>query len=185
MYRSGRLHFYASVRVLWKRREGNRSRLSACREFGFDDQILLLNDQAKMRETEQAITNFMRSTANFKLFYFAGHGAARDDDGSTSLPRMAMNALLESISGGSEIKSSGASGTVVVILDCCHAGSASVRDAVFSALRLVDIERVIPSLTQSRFLLAATVSNGIAEESTKLRQERVHFPCIGGIAWRG
>ena len=149
-------------------------------EFGFDDQILLLNDQAKMRVTEQAITNFMRSAANFKLLYFAGHGVARDDDGflvtpdgDECIPGISLRWLRNRIVS--------ASGTVVVILDCCHAGQASVRDAVFSELRLVDIDRVIPSLTQSRFLLAATVSNGISEESTELRQGVFTFQVLEGL----
>ena len=149
-------------------------------EFGFDDQRLLLNDQVKRHATEQIITAFMRSAAGFKVLYFAGHGAAQGDDGflvtqdgDEFTPGISLRWLRNQVAG--------ATGTVTVILDCCHAGLASVRDAVFSALRVVDIDRVIPNLAQSRFLLAATVSNGTAEESKELRQGVFTFHVLEGL----
>lgn len=149
-------------------------------EFGFDDQSLLLNDNAEKQAAELRIAQFMKSKAGFKLLYFAGHGAAKDDDGFLVTP------------DGDEFKPGislrwlrnqvvGAHGTVIVILDCCRAGLASVRDGVFSALRDVDIDRVVPNLTQSRLLLAATVSDGIAEESKDLRQGVFTFHVLEGL----
>ncbi len=149
-------------------------------EFGFDDQLLLLNDQAMRQSAEDAITNLMRGSASFKLLYFAGHGAATEDDGFLVTPDglgftpgISLGWLRNQIVG--------ASGTVIVILDCCRAGLASVRDGVFSALRLADIDKMLPELVQSRFLLAATASNGIAEESRDLRQGVFTFHVLEGL----
>lgn len=149
-------------------------------EFGFDHQQLLLNDQAITHETARAISDLMKSSANFKLFFFAGHGLATPDNGflvtpdaSELTPGIGLDWLRNQIVG--------ASGTVVVILDCCRAGLASVRNAGFSPLRLVDVDRAVPELGQSRFLLAATTSDGIAEESRQLRRGVFTFHVLEGL----
>ena len=149
-------------------------------EFGFDEQLLLLNDEARKQPAEQAITSFMRGTASFKLLYFAGHGAATDgrgflvtSDSDELTPGISLEWLRNQIVR--------ATGTVIVILDCCRAGLASVRGGVFNPLRLVDIDRLVPKLAPSRFLLAATVSNGIAEESAELRQGVFTFHVLEGL----
>ena len=149
-------------------------------EFGFDDQLLLLNDQAKKQSTEQAIIRFMRSADSFKVLFFAGHGAATDNDGflvtpdgEVDNPGISLRWLRNQIVG--------ATGTVVVILDCCRAGSASVRDGLFASIRIADIDRAIPRLSQSRFLLAATASDGIAEESRHLRRGVFTFHVLEGL----
>ena len=149
-------------------------------EFGFDERKSLLNDQATRLVTQNAIIALMKEPANFKLLYFAGHGAATDDDGflltpdgTETNPGISLKWLRNQIVG--------ASGTVMVILDCCRAGLASVRDGEFSALRAADIDRFIPELMQSRFLLAATTSDGIAEESRELRQGIFTFHLVEGL----
>lgn len=149
-------------------------------EFGFDDQLLLLNDHAQKQAAKQAITHFLRGPASFKLLYFAGHGTATPDDGFLVTPD--GDELTPGISlRWLRIQVVGATGIVIVVLDCCRAGLASVRDGVFSVLRVVDIDRVVPNLAQSRFLLAATVSDGIAEESKELGQGVFTFHVLEGL----
>lgn len=149
-------------------------------EFGFEDRLVLLNDEANKRPAETAISNLMRSEAKFKVLYFAGHGAAADDDGylvmpdsNANTPGISLRWLRNQIVGANEI--------VTVILDCCHAGLASVRDGIFSPLRVVDIDNAVTNLAQSRFLLAATFSDGIAEESRDLRQGVFTFHILEGL----
>ena len=149
-------------------------------EFGFDDRLLLLNDQATRQATEDAIVNLMRGSASLKVLYFAGHGAASDSDGFLvtpddlgPIPGISLGWLRNQIVG--------ATGTVTVILDCCRAGLASVRDGEFRGLRVTDIDNVVPSLAQSRFLIAATASDGIAEESRELRQGVFTFHVLEGL----
>ena len=149
-------------------------------EFGFDDWKSLLNDQATRQATQNAITTLMKGAATFKLLYFAGHGIAGDDDGflltpdgTETDPGISLKWLRNQIVG--------ASGTVMVILDCCRAGLASIRNAEFNVLRIADIDRFIPELMQSRFLLAATTSDGIAEESGELNQGIFTFHIIEGL----
>ena len=149
-------------------------------EFGFDDPRLLVNDEVKKQKIEDTLVRFFRAEVTFKVLYFAGHGIARDDDGflvtqdgDELSPGVSLRWLRRQIVG--------ATGTVIVILDCCRAGLASVRDGAFSTLRSVDIDRIVPSLAQSRFLLAATVSDGIAEESRELRQGLFTFHLLEGL----
>ncbi len=149
-------------------------------EFGFDDQRLLLNHQADRRTTTAAISSLMRGSSAFKLLYFSGHGASAHGEGFLVMPDahgptpgISLKWLRSQIVG--------ASGTVLVILDCCRAGLASVRDSEFSALRIADIDAMIPELGQSRFLLAATESDGIAEESRSLGHGVFTFHLIEGL----
>ena len=149
-------------------------------EFGFDQQHILLNDDAVQEECQHAIVDLLRGPAPFKLLYFSGHGLALEDDAflvtadyTATVPGISLDWLRKEILG--------ANGVVTVILDCCRAGSASVRDLGFKAIRAPDIDRVIPSLGQSRFLLAATTSDGIADESKDLRQGVFTFHIMQGL----
>ena len=150
-------------------------------EFGFDDQTLLLNDLATMQSVRAAIVNLMKGPATFKLFYFAGHGAATENDGFLVTPDGSGSTLGISL-GWLRKQIMGATGTVTVILDCCRAGLATVRSGEFTtALRTSDIDKVVPDLAQSRFLLAATSSDGTAEESKELRQGIFTFHLLQGL----
>ena len=149
-------------------------------EFGFDERTLLLNDHATKQRAEKAITDLMSGSSNFKLLYFAGHGAATEDDGYLVTPDGLGSTLGISLRWLRN-QVIGANGIVTVILDCCRAGLASVRDGEFTALRIADIDRVIPNLAQSRFLLAATSSDGVAEESKELRQGVFTFHVLEGL----
>ena len=149
-------------------------------EFGFDDQVILLNYQAVRQKAENAILSLMRSPASFKLLYFSGHGIAKRDTGflvtpdfNSQTPGISLEWLRNQIVG--------ASGTVMVILDCCQAGVATVRDPEYRALRTADVERIVPELGQSRFLLAATTSDGVAEESWDLKQGVFTFYLLQGL----
>ena len=149
-------------------------------EFGFDDQHILLNDEAGQEKCQRAIVDLLRGPAPFKLLYFSGHGLAFEDDAflvtsdyTATVPGISLDWLRKEIIG--------ANGVVTVILDCCRAGSASIRDLGFKAVRAPDIERVIPNLGQSRFLLAATTSEGIADESKDLRQGVFTFHIMQGL----
>ena len=152
-------------------------------EFGFDDQLLLLNDQAQKQAAEQTITHFLRGSANFKLLYFSGHGAATIDDGFLVTPDG------DEINPGVSLRwlrnqVVGATGIVIVVLDCCRAGLASVRDGVFSVLRVVDIDRVVPN---PRSIKIPTGRDCIRRNCRRIERARagsIHFPCIGGTAWR-
>ena len=149
-------------------------------EFGFEEQQLLLNDDATRPNLEDAITSFMRNQSALKLLYFAGHGAATDDDGFLVTPDGNSDTLGISLKWLRR-QIIGASGTAIVILDCCRAGLASIRDHSFSTLRIADIDRMIPNLAQSRFLLAATASDGVAEESRELRRGLFTFHVLEGL----
>ena len=149
-------------------------------EFGFEHQQLLLNAQATKQAVESAIVSLMKGPAKFKILYFAGHGMASDSDGflvtsdnDGATPGISLKWLRQQIVG--------ASGIVTVILDCCRAGTASIRDVAFNTLRNTDIERMVPELGNSRFLLAATTANGIAEESPELRQGIFTFHVVEGL----
>lgn len=149
-------------------------------EFGFDDQVLLLNDQATKTESENAIISLMKSSASFKMLYFAGHGSASHDDGFLVTPDGDSNSTGVSLEWLRK-QILGASGTVIVILDCCRAGIASIRDGSLRSLQTSDIDRLIPNLASSRFLLAATTSDGTAEESKKLGQGIFTFHVLEGL----
>ena len=132
------------------------------------------------KAAQGAINTLMKGSANFKVLYFAGHGLATESDGFLvtpdgldSTPGISFGWLRKQIVA--------ASGTVLVILDCCRAGLASVRDGTFGALGVVDIDRIVPKLPQSRFLLAATASDGIAEESRRLHQGVFTFHMLEGL----
>ena len=149
-------------------------------EFSFGNTVLLQNDQAGKLQVEHAIDNLIKDGSTFKLFYFSGHGLVMGDDGFLVTPDSNDTSLGISLKWLRR-KIGAPRGTFVVILDCCHAGHASIRGGVPGSLRTPDIERIVPDLTNSRFLLAATESDAVAEEAKDLGHGVFTFYLLEGL----
>lgn len=126
----------------------------AAPQFGFD--VDLLTDDMVTRKTFRSAINTLLSNADFSLLYFAGHGirtsvstylatvdAEMDDEG------VPVGFLVEAISRLTQQNQ-----TVVIILDCCHAGDASVpaTEQLFTPMMTTDM----PQLSGSGRLLIAS-----------------------------
>ena len=128
---------------------------------------LMLDEGVTSENFKQSITGLLQSDAQTKLIYFAGHGFSTDEgvflvtsDGSTDNPGIDLEWLGKQILSANE--------TVIVILDCCHSGSATIRNGIAAnrLLSKIDVERSMGTFGSGKILLAACSSDeGSVEQS--------------------
>ena len=149
-------------------------------EYSFDTS-LLLDQEATFGNLKTALSSLFKSSAQTKLFFFAGHGYASDKgvylvstDESDDNPGISLNWLREEILA--------AKNTVVVILDCCHSGAASLRTS--SAHRWLsegDIDRSMGALGSGKILLAACGPHEMAAETKDTGHGIFTFHLLEGL----
>ena len=133
-------------------------------EYGFAT-TLLTDQQATRSEIMRQFADVQNSTPSLFVFYFAGHGCV------TSLGTYLVTIDGEMYNEGLELdllarvleNLAAKEVTSVVILDCCHSGSASPWSWA-RALQSQEIERSIPALGKSRVVLAACRPHQFAYE---------------------
>lgn len=141
-------------------------------EYGFET-TLLLNEQATRRAILTELQALFSGTSPLVLFYFAGHGiktdfgtylASADTDpvdvglDLDLLTRYLRNPLAEQVAA-------------VVILDCCHSGSATPRGDAPQLLRHLsnsDVSAAVTALPEGKVVLAACRPQELAYEEPSL-----------------
>ena len=149
-------------------------------EFNFDTKVLLDHD-ATLGNMETSMSALLNGPAETKLIYFAGHGCASDKgvflvaaDDSDECPGISLGWLREQVLA--------AKNTVILILDCCHSGAASVRGGyVHRWLSEADIDRSIGALGSGKILLAACASDEMAKETIEAAHGIFTLHLINGL----
>ena len=129
-------------------------------EYGFDV-AKLLNEDATTDQLQAGIESLLDGSAETKLLFFAGHGHADNattylttTDNSSVHPGINLDWLRERVSS--------AKSTVILIIDCCYSGAASVRNAgSMRAVSDTDIDRTFGTIGTGKFVLAACASTPI------------------------
>ena len=132
-------------------------------EYGFEV-AKLLNEDATTDQLQAGIESLLDGSGETKLLFFAGHGHADDattylatTDNSSVHPGINLDWLRERVSS--------AKSTVILIIDCCYSGAASVRNAgSMRAASDTDIDRAFGTMGTGKFVLAACASNETALE---------------------
>ena len=149
-------------------------------EYGFDTSLLLDGD-ATTSGLKAALSTLLKGPAEMTLFFFAGHGYANykevylvTSDGSDDCPGISVDWLRGQVLAAKK--------TVILILDCCHAGAASVRtDPAWRGLSEGDIERTMGSLGSGKILLAACAPNETAAETQATGHGIFTFHLLEGL----
>ena len=149
-------------------------------EYSFDADILL-DSMATTNQLKTSISTLMKSPAETKLFYFAGHGYASNEgvylvttDESYEEPGISLDWLRKQVMA--------ATNTVIVILDCCHAGAASVRNNLaMRQMEEADIDRSMGTLGVGKILLAACAFDEVAKESVDIGHGIFTFHLLEGL----
>ena len=118
-----------------------------------------------------ALENLFRSAADTYLFYFSGHGWATDlgvylvtvdsDEDDKGIDLDLLKRLITNLAPKDS--------TVILILDCCHAGAASPRGHTVAGvqMRAQDVALAVPFLSHGRVLIAACRGDQMAYEDTR------------------
>ena len=149
-------------------------------EYSFDTSVLLDGD-ATVVNLKASLATLCRSSADTKLFFFAGHGYANDKgvylvtaDDSEDGPGISLDWLRGQVLA--------ARNTVILILDCCHSGAASVRNnPAHRWMSEADVDRSIGSLGSGKILLAACASDKMAVELPEAAHGIFTFHLLEGL----
>jgi uncharacterized caspase-like protein len=141
----------------------------------------VLDKDATWDSLTKKVQNFLGSDATLKLFYFSGHGSVDDagayivtTDCSPERPGLSLGWLRK------EIES--ASGTVILILDCCHAGAAVLKStSPLKSLTRGDIDRTIENLPTGKLLIAACRAEETAAETPSIEHGVFTFFLLRGL----
>ncbi|MBK1733631.1 protein kinase domain-containing protein [Thiococcus pfennigii] len=141
-------------------------------EYGFSVSKLY-NQHATRRNVLSSLNSLFMDDPNFVLFYFAGHGfsspqgtylACHDMDSVDlgvdldALRRLIVSKARDDL-------------TIIVILDCCHSGAASVRAGVGVGTRNMtygDVNTAVPFLGVGNAVIAACKPDQYAQEEQSL-----------------
>lgn len=142
---------------------------------------LLTNEEADTKSVESQISSFFSEDTSLRLFYFAGHGISIDSslylctsDATFPDPGINLSKLKDKIVA--------AKGTVVIILDCCHAGAAEIRELQgYRSLTEGDLDRVLGDLAVGKILIAACGGEENAQESESLQHGVFTFHLLEGL----
>ncbi|MFE9744447.1 protein kinase [Saccharothrix saharensis] len=154
--------------------------------YGYDCDVLL-NAQASRSGLRRAFTKRLDAGGGETLlFYFAGHGAVIrrtpyliTSDSEEWEPGISFSELSQVMEEAAEIYRN-----VISVLDCCHAG-ASVLWANSKTLSRSDFERGIPTVNESRCLLAACRAEEKAVEDRKLEHGKFTAALLNGLLGDG
>ena len=149
-------------------------------EYGFETNLVLDRD-ATAETIGASLADLLKSSAEVKLFYFAGHGYATDKgvylvtaDDSDDEPGINLEWLREQVMA--------ARSTVILILDCCHSGAASVRSKLAGRrMSEADLDRSIGALGYGKILLAACAFEEVAIESPDAGHGIFTFHLLEGL----
>ena len=149
-------------------------------EFNFNTEVLIDSD-ASIENVKVALSSLLSGGAGVKVFYFAGHGYASNEqvylvaaDESEDNPGIPLHWLREQVLA--------AKNTVIVILDCCHSGAASVRgSSTFRWLSEADLDRSIGALGTGKILLAACMDRETAQETRDTAHGIFTFHLLEGL----
>jgi hypothetical protein len=137
-------------------------------EYGFAVSTIL-DEEADRRSVKTAIDAFFRETADSYVFYFSGHGWATDNgvylvthDADEVDPGIDLEWIRRLINNVTSTKA-----TVAIILDCCHAGAASLSSSGIT-MRTDDLTTAFPSFPAGRVVLAACRGDQLAYEDGAL-----------------
>ncbi len=127
---------------------------------------LLLDEQVTRRQLLEELEIARLANPELFLFYFAGHGCTTDVgtflvtfDGSPLDEGLELSHLARILNRFV------AQGTkTVLVLDCCHSGSATPWPGRTNAIRRDDIEQAVPAFGFSRVILAACRPDEVAKE---------------------
>ena len=149
-------------------------------EFSFDTSLLLDRD-ATIDRMEASLSTLLQGSADIKVFYFAGHGFVRDQevylvaaDESDDGPGISLGWLRQQV-----LK---AKNTVILILDCCHSGAASIRGSnLYRLVSEADLDRSIGALGTGKILLAACMDKEAAKETAGTAHGIFTFHLLEGL----
>ena len=142
---------------------------------------VLLDGDATVVNLKASLATLCRSSVDTKLFFFAGHGYANDKgvylvtaDDSEDGPGISLDWLRDQVLA--------ARNTVILILDCCHSGAASVRNnPAHRWMSEADVDRSIGSLGSGKILLAACASDKMAVELPEAAHGIFTFHLLEGL----
>lgn len=126
---------------------------------------LIQNQKATRRYVKEMIGDLIAQKSDLSLFYFAGHGISTDigtylvtcdgEDGEEGIDLDWLHKVVQNRSQS----------PLVMVLDCCHAGSAAIHWDKGRIAKFQDFNRILVTLGQSRVVLAAcTAEQQAAEE---------------------
>ena len=150
-------------------------------EYNFVTQKLL-DDDASANAIRQAVDALLSGPADIKLIFFAGHGYA-DENGAY----LASADISDEESGVSldwvRERLLASDGTVILILDCCHAGAADVRSMLngIRAVAEVDVDRSFSTLGSGKIVLAACAEDETTSESVQFSHGIFTFHLLEGL----
>ena len=140
-------------------------------EYGFDVKQLL-DSEADRKGLLHQLDEFFRTPADTYLFYFTGHGL------STDLGVFLCPVDIDSEQEGIELdlitkyieRAVPRQASVVLILDCCHAGAAKLGQSVTRSHPLAarELGDAMPSLSKGRVLFAACCDSEVAYAAPEL-----------------
>lgn len=142
--------------------------------YDFDVEVCT-NEKASLQSVRQGINRLLEGDPDLALFYFSGHGVVTDlggylvtqDYDELEDPGLSLELLNKLIQARAKPTTS-----VILMLDCCHAGMAKIRDtetSFGSNLKLLTKEVVTQSIksSQGRVVLAACKPDENAVELSK------------------
>ena len=149
-------------------------------EYAFEV-VSLLDQKATVKQMQSEIHSLLASDAKLKLIYFAGHGLSNDagvylcaHDATAEEPGVNVESLREQIRT--------TKGSLLIILDCCHAGTANVRDvAEMRCMNEGDLDRALGDLEEGKILIAACGENEVAGELESLNHGIFTYYLLEGL----
>ena len=149
-------------------------------EYNFDT-VTILDENATIDQLTSSVSSLLKGSADIKLFFFAGHGHANEDgaylstfDASDGNHGISLEWLRDQVLAAKD--------TAIVILDCCHAGAASIRSQAGSrTMSERDIDLSFSTLGTGKILLAACASDETTQELGELSHGVFTFHLLEGL----
>ena len=149
-------------------------------EYNFET-LTILDEKATAEQLTASLSSLLKGPSDIKLIFFAGHGYAVDGgvylstfDASAENHGIDLEWLRDQVLATND--------TVIVILDCCHAGAASVRNlASARTMSDRDIDLSFGTLGSGKILLAACASDEAAQELSALSHGVFTFHLLEGL----
>src|ERR1700688_1008834 len=153
-------------------------------EYGFTV-TPIIDAEATRRNVKTALEAAIESAPDFLIFYFSGHGTATDlgsylDTVDADEPDEGIS--LDYLRRLAEVRLKG--GSLLYILDCCHAGGASVPGAgrITAAIRGDDIARELSAMGgDGRAVLGSCRADEFSRERTSLRHSLFTSHLLDGL----
>ncbi|MFH1374845.1 MAG: caspase family protein [bacterium] len=154
-------------------------------EYNFEVKTLL-NANATRREILGHLNELFEDEPEFAVFYFAGHGMTNElttylvsvdtDDIDPGIDLDYLRRLVKSRAGLGR--------SIIILLDCCHSGSANIRSSRNTNLRFAsnqDIDSLMHSLGSSTVVIAACQPQELAYEEPSLEHGVFTFYLLEGM----